>query len=207
MQAEVVLKLVLAAVGGYLLGAIPVGYLAGRAWGVDVRKHGSGRTGGTNVLRATGRMAPFVITGVGDVAKGVLAVWLGRYVLGSDAAAALAGMAAVAGHNWSLFLGWRGGAGGATAAAALVALDPVAGTIVALLGLSMLYVGRYASLATITVGIGAVVTLGSLAIFEPVMHPWQNLLFGLPVAVIVLIALKPNLKRLADGTERRITFW
>jgi glycerol-3-phosphate acyltransferase PlsY len=202
-----VLKLVLAAVGGYLLGAIPVGYLAGRAWGVDVRQHGSGRTGGGNVLRATGKMAPFLITGIGDVAKGVLAVWLGRYLIGSEAAAAVAGMAAVVGHNWSVFLGWKGGAGGATAAAVLCALSPLAGIIIAPLGLAILYFGRLPSLATLTIGIGSAVALLALALFEPLLHPWSHAIFGIGVAAVVLLSLRPNLKRLADGTERRMTFW
>jgi glycerol-3-phosphate acyltransferase PlsY len=89
--ARNIVYLFLAALVGYLLGSIPVGYLMGRAWGVDVRQYGSGRTGGSNVLRATGKMIPFLLTGAGDIAKGVFAVWVGRYVFGSEAAGAFGG--------------------------------------------------------------------------------------------------------------------
>jgi glycerol-3-phosphate acyltransferase PlsY len=202
-----ILYLFLAALVGYLLGSIPVGYLMGRAWGVDVRQSGSGRTGGSNVLRATGRMIPFLLTGAGDIAKGVIAVWVGRYVFGSEAAAALAGATAVAGHNWPIFLGFKGGAGGATSAAALCVLSPLAGLIVTPIALSVFIFGRVASLATLTVGVGSAVTLLALSVFEPLLHPWPHLLFGIPVAVIIVLALQPNLKRLKTGTERRMTHW
>jgi glycerol-3-phosphate acyltransferase PlsY len=207
VQALEVVYLFLALLVGYLLGSIPFGYLAGRAWGVDVRQHGSGRTGGSNVLRATGKMVPFLLTGAGDIAKGVIAVLVGRYLFRSEATAALAGMAAVAGHNWPVFLGFKGGAGGATAAAALCALNPLAGAIVAPLGLAILYFGRLPSLGTLTVGLGSAITLIALALFEPALHPWPQALFGVGVAIIILLALRPNLKRLAEGTERRMTHW
>jgi acyl phosphate:glycerol-3-phosphate acyltransferase len=204
---NVILQGALALIVGYLLGAIPIGYLVGRAWGVDVRQYGSGRTGGTNVLRATGNIVPFLLTGGGDILKGVVAVLVGRMVFGSELAAALAGVGVVIGHNWSVFLSWRGGAGGATAAAALTALSPLAGIIVVPLGLSILYFSRYASLATITVGLGSLIALVALAAFVPPGHPWFHVLFGAPAAFLLLLALRPNLRRLADGTERRITYW
>lgn len=207
MSGLQLLSIVLAGLVGYLLGSIPVGYLTGRAWGVDVRQHGSGRTGGSNVLRSTGKMVPFLITGAGDIAKGVIAVGIGRYVFGSEAAAAVAGMAAVAGHNWPIFLGFKGGAGGATAAAALCTLSPLAGVIVTPIALAVFYFGRLPSLATLTVAIGGAVTLLALSLFEPALHPWSHLLFGIGVAIIIPLALRPNLRRLAQGTEGRMTQW
>ncbi len=204
---NVILQGVFALAVGYLLGAIPMGYLVGRAWGVDVRQYGSGRTGGTNVLRATGNVVPFLLTGAGDILKGVAAVLIGRLVFGSELAAALAGVGVVVGHNWSVFLNWRGGAGGATAAAALTTLSPLAGFIVVPMGLSILYFSRYASLATITVGLGSLIALVALAAFVPPDHPWLHVLYGAAAAMLLLLALRPNLRRLADGTERRITYW
>jgi glycerol-3-phosphate acyltransferase PlsY len=192
---------------GYFLGSIPVGYIVGRLWGVDVRQHGSGRTGGTNVLRATGSIVPFLLTGLGDILKGVAAVYIGRTVFESEMAATMAGIAVVVGHNWSVFLGFRGGAGGATAAAALAALSPLAGAIVVPIALIMFYFSRYASLATISVGAGALVTTSVLALFMTPGQPWIHAAFGLSVAAIIVLALRPNLKRLADGTERRVTHW
>ena len=207
MPEPSILYLSLATLVGYLLGSIPVGYLAGRAWGVDVRQHGSGRTGGSNVLRATGKMVPFLITGTGDIAKGVFAVWIGRYLFGSEAAAALAGAAAVAGHNWPIFLGFKGGAGGATSAAALCALSPLAGLIVTPIALVVFIFGRVPSLGTLTVGVGSAVTLLALSLFEPLLHPWSHVIYGVAVAIIIILALLPNLRRLKEGTEGRMTHW
>jgi len=96
---------------GYLLGAIPFGVIAARSRsGRDPRVSGSGHTGGMNTLRSAGRVA-FVMTGVGDVAKGLAAVWIVR-ALGFDAAAAVvASVAAIAGHCWSIYIGFKGGMG------------------------------------------------------------------------------------------------
>ena len=89
--------IVLAVVLAYLVGSFPAGYLLGKLWGVDVLGHASGRTGGTNVLRAAGTLAGF-LTGVVDVGKGLLAVWLAGQIAGSPLAESLAGGAVVLGH-------------------------------------------------------------------------------------------------------------
>jgi glycerol-3-phosphate acyltransferase PlsY len=196
---------------GYTLGSIPTGYLIGKAWGVDVREHGSGRTGGTNVWRATKQVWPLVLTVSGDVIKGMAAVLIGRYVLGpyaawSELTAALAGAAAIAGHNWSFMLGLRGGAGGMTAGAALIMLSPTAGVVVAVIAVALLLITHYASVATLTVGLGSLIVLGLLTLLAGNANPWPHLIFGVMAAVGILWALRPNLKRLIQGTERRITF-
>jgi glycerol-3-phosphate acyltransferase PlsY len=201
----VLLRAIFAIVIGYLLGSIPTGYLVGKAWGVDVREHGSGRTGGTNVWRATKQFWPLALTVMGDGAKGIGAVLIGRYLLGSELAAALAGAGAVIGHNWSFVLRFRGGAGGITAGGALLALSPVAGVIVVVLALLLIYITRYASVATLTVGIGSLVVLTLLAIVAPQISPWAHVPFGILVAPSIVMALRPNLKRLAQGTERHIS--
>jgi acyl phosphate:glycerol-3-phosphate acyltransferase len=202
-----VLMLFAALAIGYLLGAIPVGYLVGKAWGVDVRDHGSGRTGGTNVWRATNQILPPLLTVLGDVLKGMAAVLIGRYLIGSELAAALGGVGAVLGHNWSVMLGWRGGAGGMTAGAALVILSPIAGGIVAVTAIALLYFTHYASIATLVVGVGSLVALTLLALLSGGMHPWVHVVFGALAALSIAYALRPNLKRLVQGNERRITLW
>ena len=89
---------------GYLMGSIPVGYLVVKlAKGTDVRQHGSGRSGGTNVWRAAGPW-PAILTTVGDFLKGAMAVWIGRAILGDSIGEVLLGVAAIVGHNWSVFL-------------------------------------------------------------------------------------------------------
>lgn len=192
---------------GYLLGSLPVGYLIGKLYGVDVRQYGSGRTGGTNVWRATGQLLPLLLTGFGDIAKGVLAVYLGRWLAGSELAAALAGEAAVFGHNWPIFLGFKGGAGGATAGACLVMLNGVAGAITVPLAALALYLSHYASVGTLTVGVGGLLVLTILRLVAPALTPAVHLLYGLLAAAWIVWALRPNIRRLLRGTERRITLW
>lgn len=192
---------------GYLLGSLPVGYLIGKLYGVDVRQHGSGRTGGTNVWRATGQIWPLLLTVLGDIGKGVLAVYLGRRLAGSELAAALAGAAAVFGHNWPIFLDFKGGAGGATAGACLVMLNGLAGGITVPLAALALYLSHYASVGTLTIGLGGLAVLGILRLATPALIPSEHLLYGLLAAAWIVWALRPNIRRLLRGTERRITLW
>jgi acyl phosphate:glycerol-3-phosphate acyltransferase len=192
---------------GYMLGSIPVGYLIGKAYGVDALRTESGRTGATNVWRATGQIWPLVLTVLGDIAKGMIAVFIGRFIFHSELAAALAGAAAVIGHNWSFMLGWRGGAGGITTGAALFALSPLAGVVMVPIALLALYISHYASVGTLTVALGGLAVLTVIAVVAPSDATIYHVLFGLFSAAAVTIALRPNLKRLAEGKERRITLW
>ena len=106
-----IVRYVLVTIVGYLIGSFPTGYLVARYWkGVDPRQGGSGRTGGTNVLRTAGKWAA-IVTALGDVIKGATAMYVGRWLLNTDPALVLTGLAAVMGHNRSIFLGFRGGAG------------------------------------------------------------------------------------------------
>ena len=192
---------------GYLLGSLPVGYLVGKLYGVDVRQHGSGRTGGTNVWRATGQLGPALLTVLGDVAKGLLAVWLARRLTGSELSAALSGAAAVFGHNWPIFLRFKGGAGGITASACLVMLNGVAGAITIPIAVLALFLSHYASVGTLTVGLGGLLVLTILRLVVPALTPTVHLLYGLLAAAWIVWALRPNIRRLLRGTERRITLW
>ncbi len=191
---------------GYLLGSVPSGWLIGKAHGIDVRHFGSGRTGGSNVFRSLG-LGAAALTGFGDVTKGVLAVWLARWLFGNELAAALAGAAAVVGHNWPVTLGFRGGAGGATAGAALCALSPTVGLVVVPIAVFMLFGVRYASLATLTAAVGGLV---GLFVRWYIVGDDAGLIyvlaFGLPVAIAVIIGLRPNITRLLQGREKRLDF-
>lgn len=191
---------------GYVFGAIPTGYLVGKAWGIDVRHFGSGRTGGSNVFRSLGWGAG-ALTGLGDVLKGVLAVLIVRWLVGDELAASLAGAAAVCGHNWPAVLSFRGGAGGATAGAVLCTLSPIVGAIVVPLAIFVLFVIRYASLATLTAVVGAVIglTIRWLVTGDPNGYVYV-FGFALPTLVAVLVSLRPNIIRLLRGHEKRINF-
>ena len=190
---------------GYLIGSIPVGYLIGRTKGVNVLEHGSGRTGGTNVFRALG-IRYGVLTGLGDLLKGALAVWLARTIFGHEAAAALAGAFAIFGHNWSIFLGFRGGAGGSTAAGALLTLNPVVGFILLPIFIAILLIVRYASVATFSVAVGATVLLTLFHFVDPVKTPGWHIAFGVAALLMIGYSLRPNFVRLWRGNERRIPF-
>ena len=187
---------------GYLLGSIPFGYIVCRARGVDVTQYGSGRTGGTNVLRTAGKKAAAVSIGL-DLAKGAVAVLLGRWLLGTELAAALAGFGAVLGHNCSIFIGFRGGAGTGTSMGAYFFMAPWPTLMV---GLSSAFIGfvllRYASVTSLLIVflMSPALVIGVLFFDQPVEH----LAFALAVGSLVLWSHRPNIKRLLQGTERRI---
>ena len=199
---------------GYLLGSVPVGVLATAVYGVDIRKIGSGRTGATNAWRAAGLKAA-IPTLLGDALKGVAAVLLIRYVAGAflpdvdamavAAAAALAGGAAVVGHNWSLYFGFKGGAGGITTAATILAISPLIGGVVCLVGLLLIWWSRMASIGTYSVSVTALVCAVVFAIAG--QTPWPYVIFGLIAYVAVTISLSRNRQALRDGEERVITLW
>jgi glycerol-3-phosphate acyltransferase PlsY len=190
----------LVAVGlAYLLGAIPVGYLVGRAFGIgDIRRHGSGTIGATNVLRTAGRL-PAVLTLAGDVIKGAGAVALAAIVAAADErGAAAAAVAAIVGNCWSIFLGFRGGKGVATGLGAFLALAPWAVLPAALVWLVVTISFRYVSLASVTSA--ACLPLGALALG----YPRASVVACALGAAIVMARHHGNLARLIAGTERRL---
>jgi len=147
---------VLCALLGYLLGAIPTGVLVGRLWhGVDVRHSGSGHTGGLNVYRTTGNRWAFVLTGVIDAVLAALAVSLARAWFPFPWAGPLAGVMAIVGHNWSVFIGLRGGVGISSLTGAMLTLSLAAalsGAVILIVSwLAVQRVLRHSARSTITV--------------------------------------------------------
>ncbi len=190
---------------GYLVGSIPFGYVMVKlVKGTDIREYGSGRTGGTNVFRVAGFPAGLV-TALLDVGKGAVVVVIVRHVFPSlqGWAEALAGIGVVLGHNASCFLGWRGGAGGATSVGTTLALWPLGGLPALVIGVFTLFVVGYASLATIlsALAIAVVMTLAAAS----GATPWPYAVFGWAVVLLVVIALRPNISRLLAGTEKRVS--
>lgn len=195
---------VIAAVAAYLLGAIPMGYLVGRTLaGTDVREQGSGKTGATNVRRVLGWRGFFLVYLL-DVLKGMTAVIVGGWIAdGSDAwVEALAGLFAVIGHNWPVFLGFKGGRGVATGTGATLAMVPGAVLASLLIGVPLIYFSRYVSLGSVAgaIVIPTVAFLGA-ALFDT---PWPYFYFTFIAGAVVLFNHKDNIERLRAGTERRI---
>lgn len=197
-----ILRYALLAGMGYLVGSFPTGYLIARLWkGVDPRQHGSGRTGGTNILRAAGR-GPALFTIIGDFAKGALAALLARTVIGTSNAAVVAGLAAVVGHNRSIFLHFRGGAGSMTNAGVVFVLAPHVLPFMAVAGVVAALLSRMASVTSI---VAAVTMLVALAVsFWLSLSPAIYVLYGVLACALILFELRPNIQRLCRGSERRV---
>jgi glycerol-3-phosphate acyltransferase PlsY len=199
---------------GYLIGAIPIGYLLTRRKAkVDVTAYGSGKVGATNVLRTAGGRSAALVAGM-DILKGVLAVLLaglivgkgylvvGNFGFGMLVAQVLAALAAVVGHNWSVFLGFRGGRGVATFFGGLIALCPIA----AIVGGEIIVIGagltQYASLGSIAGVVGAYAILVPLTIMNG--FPLEYLFYTLVGSVIIIVMHRDNISRLMKGKERRL---
>ncbi|HEX7224205.1 MAG TPA: glycerol-3-phosphate 1-O-acyltransferase PlsY [Candidatus Limnocylindria bacterium] len=198
--------IVLAAVVGYLLGAIPFGLIIGRATkGVDLREHGSHRTGATNALRTLGAPAAAAVFLL-DVGKGVAAVLLARLIVPDDPAtewaAAAAGIAAIVGHNWSVFIRFTGGRGVATSAGALGAMSPWTLLVIAPVVVLVIWRSRYVSLGSITGALLAPVVTAGFALAAVVGVP--AIVYALVSGLLVTVAHSDNIGRLRAGTERKI---
>ncbi|HZX89754.1 MAG TPA: glycerol-3-phosphate 1-O-acyltransferase PlsY [Rudaea sp.] len=190
----------------YLLGSLSGSLLIGRLHGVDIRRAGSGNAGGTNAFRTQGwRFALAVI--VIDVGKGAAAAWLGMHAAAAapapfdtpDAQGALCGLAAVIGHCWPLYFGFRGGKGAATVVGALLVLAPV--YVMPMLGIwaLVLIATGYVGLATMV----AAVAFAALAVLSSGMAPSALTLFAIAITLMIIFTHRSNIARLARGQEHR----
>ena len=186
----------------YLLGSLPFGLILGKlVKGVDVRDYGSGKTGMTNVLRTVG-VKSAALALILDMGKSILAVVLTRIFFDSAGADAAAALAALVGHNWPIFVGFRGGRGTAPGWGGLIILSPIAGLVAALVGVPIIGISRYVSLGSILGTASGVVALIILAItgHAPVEYIW----YGVIGAAVVIGLHKDNIQRLIKGEERKI---
>ncbi len=183
----------------YILGGIPFGYLAGRVvGGIDIREHGSRNTGTTNALRTLGVGTAIAVL-VLDLGKGLAPVLIARW-LGMDSLyVMLAGVAVVAGHNWSIFLRFRGGRGVATTVGVVLGLAPQVMLIIMLIGISITIITRYVSLGAV---IGAILLPILMIGFE---MPMPYTAFAILLSAILLWRHRPNIGRLLSGTENKVT--
>lgn len=199
------IRIILSAVIGYLLGSINTSLVVGKLfYKKDVREYGSGNAGATNTLRTLGKTAALLVV-IGDSLKGILACLIGRW-LGREAFPGVyggeyaAGIMAVIGHNWPLYFGFRGGKGVMTAFAVVLMFSPRAALICLLLFIVIVALTRYVSLGSIVSGIAFPVVAWLLG--EPLML----ILTGVLLALLIVFRHSANIKRLLEGNEKKLSF-
>ncbi len=190
------MEITLVCIAAYLLGSIPFGVVLAKLRRVDLREHGSGNIGATNVSRTLGKTAG-LLTLVGDCGKGYLAVWIAGQLLQAQWAVAVAGLMAFLGHVFSVFLKFKGGKGVATGLGVFLCLIPWAG---------LSSIGVFAVFLVLTRYVSASSILAAISI------PWFGYYFSAPApslyvataaAIITAIRHRENIQRLVDGTENK----
>jgi glycerol-3-phosphate acyltransferase PlsY len=196
---DTVLRILLI-VFSYLLGAVPFGLIFSNVFSrVDVRNVGSGNIGATNVLRAAGKTAA-LLTLLADALKGYLPVLAATLIFRDDSITALTGTAAILGHNFPIYLGFKGGKGVATSYGVVLAVSPWTGFIILLIWPIAAYIWRYSSLsALISMAFYPILTFTTTS---PVSKPFG--LLSLFVFGIIYYRHRENIKRLIAGTEPKI---
>lgn len=180
----------------YLIGSIPTGLLLGKAYGIDVRKEGSGNIGATNLYRTVGRKVG-IITLIGDCLKGLLPVMLVKLSSLPVETAAWVGLAAFCGHVFSVFLKFKGGKGVATALGVFLALAPLAVAVAIALFVILMFIWRYVSLGSILTA--AVMPAAVFLLRGDITLTAVTFI----ISAIVIIRHHENIRRLLAGTENR----
>ena len=183
----------------YLLGSIPFGYIVGKLFKkIDIRELGSGNIGATNVFRILGpSLASLVL--IGDIGKGILSIYLVRFLnIDNLLISTIAGLVVICGHDWSLFLGFKGGKGIATTFGVVFALNPTISILAVIVWGIVLVTTRYASLSSI-------LAIISIFIFTILFkQPYEYIIFSAIILVLGIFNHKDNIKRLRSGNERKI---
>ena len=186
----------------YLLGSVPFSYLVARAWGVDLRKVGSGNIGGANVWRSCG-FGPFLLAVLLDIAKGAALPLLAIHILGlsNPVAVILIGAAAILGHTFSVFMGFKGGKAVATSGGVLLAIFPLAvlfGLIAWAAAFAITRISSVGSLCAAAVAVIVAAVMGALG-----QVPLTYALFTCAAAALVFFLHRENIQRLLAGKENR----
>ena len=195
-----VLGYILFAILGYLLGSLNFSIIIGKLfYKIDVREHGSKNAGTTNTLRVLGK-GPAIFVLLFDTFKAVIAYWLVYAITKNNPVSYVASAAAVVGHNFPVFFGFKGGKGVATSLGACFCLNPLLGLFVLLIGVGTIAITRYVSVGSLT---GSTSSILLFAFFDP--SPLKLLLLVILTASMY-IRHHENLKRLANHTENKISF-
>lgn len=199
----------LVALVAYLIGSVPTGYLVARARGVDIRSHGSGNIGATNVLRVLGKPAGILVL-VLDALKGATAVLLAPRIFASwvspeEATLYLplvAGIGAILGHNYTCWLRFKGGKGVATSGGVLAALVPLAFLITLATWILVIAISRYVSLGSVIAA--AVLPFATAFTHARTQAHWPLLALTAVIGLLVIWSHRANILRLRAGTESRL---
>ncbi len=204
MDAASLVRDAILVVLAYLSGSIPSGVIVARiSGGPDLRTVGSGRTGGTNALRALGRKWAAVVV-LGDVGKGAIPVLLARLLTDGDAAVEVAcGLAAVAGSSRSIFLGFGGGRGVGTGVGTMLVIQPVAMVLAMPVFFGVILITRYVSLGSLLASASLFPAMLLLYLVAQGSIPPAYLIYGAVGPVLIWIAHADNIQRLLAGTERK----
>lgn len=204
----IVLEFIGIVILGYLIGAIPFGVIVGRLTrGIDVREYGSGSMGMTNVSRTVGARAGASVL-IADVAKGVAAVALAWLIFDSSSATfawgqVAGGCAAVIGHNWPVYIGFRGGRGVTTGFGALLVIAWPVGLISLAIFLVVVSLSRYVSLGSVLAALTMLVVVIPFVALD--VEPFASLVYALIIAPVVIFRHRGNIQRLLTGTESKIS--
>ncbi len=192
----------IAIIVSYLIGSISVGYVIAKvSKGIDIREYGSGNIGTTNILRTLG-LAPALLVLFLDMFKGFLAVLLANWLVGTTGIAMFSGIAAVLGHNFPIFFSFKGGKGIATSLGVFLGLNPLVFGIITVLGILIILVTRYVSLASI---IGAILFPFLLWYFKgDTLLGVREIGLSIVLSVMALVSHRGNIQRLLNGTESKI---
>ena len=193
------IRSILAALIGYLLGSLNSSLIVGRLYKVDVRKHGSGNAGTTNTLRTLGKKAALFVL-LGDLIKGILAYLAGYLICGNELGGMFGGTAAILGHVWPVFFSFKGGKGVLTSLAVLLLIDwPIA---LVLLGVFIVIV-----IITKYVSLGSIVAAVLFPLIAVILgRSIETILFSAIIAVLLVVKHHANIKRLMSGTESKFSF-
>ena len=187
------MKVIFLSVAAFIIGSIPTGLLIARSRGIDLKQKGSGNIGATNVLRTTGKWPAF-FTLCGDTLKGAAAVMLARHYDTGILYEGVIGIFSILGHNFSLFLRFKGGKGVATSLGVLSVYSPFTALFTGILWLLTIFITKYSSLA-------ALVSFGFLPVSMILFDTGEKFPIALTMALMILIRHCENISRLARGTE------
>lgn len=184
---------------GYFIGTISSSYLIGKfAGNIDIRKHGSGNLGATNTLRVLGLKAGIGVL-LADFLKGVAATLIGIWI-GGEFGGLMGGLGAIVGHNWPVFLGFKGGKGIATSLGLIFTLFPKIGAILVVCGIIIIAATRYVSLASL---VGSIMFPILVAVFN---YDLIYVIISIVIAVLAIYRHRSNIERLINGNENKINF-